>query len=930
MIPRATYRLQFHKHFGFDDAAALAPYLAQLGVSHLYSSPYLKARPGSLHGYDIVDHSQLNPELGDDASFRRMSAALQLKQLGQILDVVPNHMGVGGADNPLWLDVLEWGQESVYAGWFDIEWDPDRRYLHEKVLVPLLGDQYGVELERGKLRLKFDEATGTLAVWAYDTHMLPIWPLHYGRVLGNGHAQLERLGDAFLWLTARRPQILRRAADLKTELAQLVQTRADVREALHAALNRFEGNEADAASWQALHDLIQEQHWRVAHFRAAADDINYRRFFDINELAGLRMELPEVFEHVHRRVLEWLGDGTLDGLRIDHIDGLQDPKAYLQRLRAHIAAAAPGRPVYVVVEKILAPHERLREEWPVEGTTGYDFANQVLGLLIDSDTEQRFTEIYAEFAGERRPFGPLVHECKLSIMDRELAGELNVLARDLARLARQNRRTADFTHNLLRHALKQLIACCTVYRTYIDAEGTISDADRRDIEWALAHARRSGMGRDLSVFDFLEQLLGGAMWQPRSGFSRQAALHCVMRLQQYSGPVMAKGLEDTAFYRYQRFIALNEVGGAPERFGISLAAFHKANAQRAHSWPHAMLATSTHDTKRGEDARARLAALSELPEEWLRLTFNCSRILRGPPGGTDAEPAPDRNDEYLFYQLLLGSWPVDLLRPEGLDATMLQPYAERLRQTMRKSLREARVHSTWAIPNLAYEEATLAFVDTALLSNRAAMFLATFLPFAGRIAALGAHNSLLQTVIKLTAPGMPDIYQGTELWDLSMVDPDNRRPVDYAQRQRLLDEVDIALERDRRAAMRGFFASWQDARFKLATLTTLLQYRRQSAELFAAGSYQDLETQGTQAECVCAFARQYEEQVLLSLTARFPCRLESRGFDADSTIALPENLQGHAWRDLLSGREFTVHDGCLSSQAVFSDLPAAVLICGPQ
>ncbi|MGO8855114.1 MAG: malto-oligosyltrehalose synthase [Steroidobacteraceae bacterium] len=930
MIPRATYRLQFHRHFGFDDAAALAPYLAQLGVSHLYSSPYLKARPGSLHGYDIVDHSQLNPELGDDASFRRMSAALQLQQLGQILDVVPNHMGVGGADNPLWLDVLEWGQESVYAGWFDIEWDPDRRYLHEKVLVPLLGDQYGVELERGKLRLKFDEATGTLAVWAYDTHMLPIWPLHYGRVLGNGHAQLERLGDAFLWLTARRPQILRRAADLKTELAQLVQTRADVREALDAALNRFEGNEADAASWQALHDLIQEQHWRVAHFRAAADDINYRRFFDINELAGLRMELPEVFEHVHRRVLEWLGDGTLDGLRIDHIDGLQDPKAYLQRLRAHIAAAAPGRPVYVVVEKILAPHERLREEWPVEGTTGYDFANQVLGLLIDSDTEQRFTEIYAEFAGERRPFGPLVHECKLSIMDRELAGELNVLARDLARLARQNRRTADFTHNLLRHALKQLIACCTVYRTYIDAEGTISDADRRDIEWALAHARRSGMGRDLSVFDFLEQLLGGAMWQSRSGFSRQAALHCVMRLQQYSGPVMAKGLEDTAFYRYQRFIALNEVGGAPERFGISLAAFHKANAQRAHSWPHAMLATSTHDTKRGEDARARLAALSELPEEWLRLTFNCSRILRGPPGGTDAEPAPDRNDEYLFYQLLLGSWPVDLLRPEGLDATTLQPYAERLRQTMRKSLREARVHSTWAIPNLAYEEATLAFVDTALLSNRAAMFLAAFLPFAGRIAALGAHNSLLQTVIKLTAPGMPDIYQGTELWDLSMVDPDNRRPVDYAQRQRLLDEVDIALKRDRRAAMRGFFASWQDARFKLATLTTLLQYRRQSAELFAAGSYQDLETQGTQAECVCAFARQYEEQVLLSLTARFPCRLESRGFDADSTIALPEKLQGHAWRDLLSGREFTVHDGCLSSQAVFSDLPAAVLICGPQ
>jgi (1->4)-alpha-D-glucan 1-alpha-D-glucosylmutase len=926
MIPRATYRLQLHREFGFDTVAALAPYLAQLGVSHLYSSPYFKARPGSPHGYDIVDHAQLNPELGDDESFRRMNVALKRQQLGQILDIVPNHMGVGGADNPLWLDVLEWGQESAYAGWFDIEWDPDRRYLHHKVLVPLLAGQYGVELERGMLRLTFDDATGTLAVWAYGSHMLPIWPLHYGRVLGNDNAQLERLGDAFSWLTTQRPQIVRRAADIKRELAHCVQTRSDVRSALDRALERFAGREGDAASWQALHELIADQHWRVAHFRVAADDINYRRFFDINELAGLRMELPEVFEHVHRKVLQWLADGTLDGLRIDHIDGLQDPAAYLRRLRANISGDDAGHRAYIVVEKILAPHERLREEWPVEGTTGYDFANLVLGILIDSSAEDRFTEIYAAFTGETLGFGTLSRQCKLRVMDAELASELNVLARDLARVARQNPRTADFTHDLLRHALKELIASFPVYRTYISGEGIIGEGDQRDLAWALARARSSDLERDPSVFDFLEQLLNGAMWEPRSGFSRQSVLNCVMRLQQYSGPVMAKGVEDTAFYRYRRFLALNEVGGAPDRFGTSLASFHKANSERSRSLPHAMLATSTHDTKHGEDARARLAALSELPDEWQRVTMNCSRILRGPPGATDIAPPPDSNDEYLFYQLLLGCWPADLLVPERLNADALQPFAERLRQALRKSVREARVHSTWAIPNVAYEEATLALVDAALLSSRSASFLTAFLPFAGHIAELGAHNSLVQMVMKLTAPGVPDIYQGAELWDLSMVDPDNRRPVDYALRQRLLNEVDMALARDRRSAMCEFLACWPDARIKLATLMTLLKCRRDRPELFSCGDYQILQTLGTQADCVCAFSRQHGESVLLSLAARFPSRLALDGFDVQSTIALPENLHGRRWRDLLSGRQIPVQDGCLPAQAVFGDLPAAVLV----
>ena len=930
MIPRATYRMQFHREFGFEAAAELAPYLARLGISHLYASPVLKARPGSMHGYDIVDHAAVNPELGGEAGYARLGAALKASGLGQILDIVPNHMGVGGADNPLWLDVLEWGRNSLYAGWFDIEWEPDRGYLREKVLVPFLGEPFGVALERGVLRLRFEAESGRLAVWAYDNHMLPICPLHYGRILGDAHPELERLGDAFTGLTTRRPHIERRAADLQAELAAQVSAAPDVAAALAAALARFTGEVNDLASWAPLQALIESQHWRIAHFRVAADDGNYRRFFNINELAGVCVEVPEVFDHVHRRILEWLRDGTLDGLRIDHIDGLFDPKAYLLRLQDACRAARAGtargasedRP-YLVVEKILAPHEHLREDWPVEGTTGYDFANLAVGVLIDADAEGRFDELYARFASDRRPFGELVRDCKRLVMDSEMASELNVLARDAARLARQNPRTADLTGNLLRRALRELIVCFPVYRTYLSASDA-SDADRRDLEWALAQARASRIERDQRAFDFLEALLSGDLVRPRSGFSRQAVFRCVARLQQYSGPVMAKGLEDTALYRYQRFLALNEVGGAPDRFGISLTAFHKANVQRAGNFPHAMLATSTHDTKRGEDARARLAALAELPDEWDRLTATCSRILRGPPGGTE-ELAPDGNDEYGFLQMLLASWPPGWLEADRIDPPALEDYAGRLRQAMQKSVREARVHTNWAFPNTAYEDAVLGFVDAALLSTRSAPFLSAFLPFAARIARLGAHNTLVQTVLKLTAPGVPDIYQGSELWDLSLVDPDNRRAVDYRWRARCLTQVERALQNDRAGAMRRFFAEWPDACFKLAALQTLLAFRRDHPALLAAGDYQPLYAQGPQAECVIAFAREHQGETLISSSARFPARLEAAGFAEETALELPEALRGRQWDDLLTGHTIG-GTRTLSARALFRELPAAVLV----
>jgi (1->4)-alpha-D-glucan 1-alpha-D-glucosylmutase len=911
--PRATYRLQFHREFGFDRAAELAPYLARLGVSHLYASPYLKARPGSTHGYDIVDHDALNPELGDAEAFARMNAALAANGLGQVLDFVPNHMGVGGADNPLWLDVLEWGPNSAHAGWFDIDWDPDRRYLRDKLLVPSLGTQYGVALAAGDLILKFDAVEGSFAVWAYNTHKLPISPLDYGRILGTAHPVLERLGDEFANLGEWRPQIGRRAGELKAELARWAHDHSDVRAAVDAALARLNGRPDDFDSWHGLDALIQDQYWRVAHFRVAADDINYRRFFNINDLAGIRMELPDVFDHAHRLVFRLLRDGTLDGLRIDHIDGLLDPKAYLQRLRQYC-----GDSFYLVVEKILAPHEALREDWPVDGTTGYEFTNLLLGVLIDPESEEQFTTFYESFTGESQKFATIVRDCKIRIMENEMASELNVLARDASRVARQNPRTADFTRNILHRAIREVVACFPVYRTYVDTADRPTAEDRRDMEWALKQARRIETDIDPSVFDFLAGLLSGDLVaEPRSGFSRQAVLRCAMKLQQYSGPVMAKGLEDTAFYRYNRFIALNEVGGHPDQFGVSLAAFHKANRDRARRLPHAMLGTATHDTKRGEDTRARLAALSEVPDEWTRQVEIFSRIIRARHGDLERSAPPDRNDEYLFYQLLIGSWPIELLGDGPLDETVLATYAERIKGALVKSMREAKAHSTWAAPDAAYEEAMLRFADLALDIRGSRTFMSAFLPFVTRLAWLGAHNSVLQTVLKLTLPGVPDLYQGSELWDFSLVDPDNRRKVDFSLRTKLLEKIAA----DPAAAIARFAQDWRNGSFKLAIILAILGYRREMPALFAEGDYEAIPVQGKSADRVCAFIRQHDEAAMLVAVARF----STRG-PLSATVAIPEALKNFGWRDLLTGRAFSPEGGVMETAALFETLPAAVLV----
>jgi (1->4)-alpha-D-glucan 1-alpha-D-glucosylmutase len=926
--PRATYRLQLSSQFGFAESAKLADYLAALGVSHVYASPFLRARSGSPHGYDIVDHNALNPELGSQTDFERFGRALQDKGIGLILDYIPNHMGVGGADNPHWLDVLEWGKASSYAEWFDIDWNPESLYLRDKVLVPFLGEQYGVALNAGHLSLRFDAQEGSLAVWAYDTHKLPISPLDYPAVLGKEHPALERLGDEFSCLLEALSQMPRRAGELKAMLAFEYAKDDQLRAALDRAVARFQGAEGTPCSWSRLHKLIQRQHWRPAYFRVAADDINYRRFFNINDLAGIRMELPDLFEHAHRQVGKWLTDGTVEGLRIDHIDGLFDPRQYLERLRA-----TTSRPFYLVVEKILAQHESLREDWPVDGTTGYDFANQVAGLLISPAGEEPLTAAYQRFTGNSTPFEEIVRRSKIRITDNEMASELHALARDAARVARQNPATSDFTQNILQRAIRQIVACFPVYRTYISDEGA-GDVDRRYIDWAIRLAVRNEPELDPSVFDFLHNLLTtDLVSQPRSGFSRHTVLRVAKKFQQFTGPVMAKGFEDTSLFVYDRLLALNEVGSDPNQFGISISAFHKVNAARAKRWPATMLGTTTHDTKRGEDVRARLAVLSEIAEEWDQQVTAWSRILRARRGDVTASAPPTRNDEYFFYQLLVGTWPAELSSDGDGDGdkdkspppngAALQNYSKRVQASMQKAIREERANSNWISPNVEYENAVATFIQDALDPERSEAFLSVFRAFEKRVAALGVQNSLAQLVLKLTSPGVPDVYQGTEVWDLSMGDPDSRRPVNYACRAEQFRQVQDRLQRDRRVAMSEFVAHWQDASIKMAVLNTLLQERKSRPDLFVKATYEPLTSAGPCAAQVCAFLRQHENAQMLVAVKLFPATKSDEEL-RQTTISVP--AEWGAGHDVLTHRHLAVANGCYSAADLFEDLPVAVLL----
>ena len=951
LIPRATYRVQLNAGFTFNDLTAIVPYLAALGISHVYCSPYFRARAGSTHGYDVIDHNSFNPEIGTREEFNRLVAQLRAHGMGHILDIVPNHVGVMGSDNAWWMDVLENGQASIYADYFDIDWNPVNAALADKVLVPVLAEPYGVVLERGDLELRFERALGSFAIH-YHEHRMPLDPRTYPRILDGVLAiernpELETLRRRFGGLPDRRgptpEQIAERNRDKeshKLALAALVAADAGVSAALDQALATLAGDPGDPASFDPLHELLESQAFRLAYWRAASDDINYRRFFDVNDLAALRVDNEAVFEATHRLVLELIGSGALDGLRIDHADGLYDPLGYFQRLTARIAQAPPAagrsRSVYLVAEKITASFERLPANWPLHGESGYHFANVVNRLLVDSASKGRMARIYRSFIGEPRQWPDVAYECQHRVLRKSLASELNTAANLLARIAHGDRLTRDFTLASLWRALAEVIACFPVYRTYVT--DSVSETDRRYIDWAIATARRRGSVIEQPVFDFVRSALLLEL-PAQSESARQRMRRFAMKFQQITAPITAKGIEDTALYRFNRLVSLNEVGSEPDLYGSSISAFHTDAQYRARHWPHEMLTTSTHDTKRSEDVRTRISVLSEIPAEWRQALERWRRFNRTRRREVGGLPAPSPDDEYLLYQTLVGSWPL-----EEPDDAALDVYRQRIEAYMLKAAREAKARTSWAAPDSEYEEALLQFIRAALERREGNVFLADFCAFNRRIMLFGLLNSLSQTLLKLTAPGVPDIYQGNELWDFSLVDPDNRRQVDYGVRRRLL--ATLTGDPAESARVRALAEQAVAPHCKLFLHVRVLELRRRDPELFERGEYLRLKVTGRRAPHLCAFARRLEGRLAVVLAPRLYLKLVRAGTAADdgrqrlplgaevwgdTAVQLPSGLDAPL-RSELDGTEVgqTRSDGrpAVSAAAALQSFPVGLLTHG--
>jgi (1->4)-alpha-D-glucan 1-alpha-D-glucosylmutase len=939
-IPSSTYRLQFNRQFTFTHAREIVPYLDALGISDCYASPYFQARAESLHGYDITDHNKLNAAIGSRAEYDAWIADLHAHGMGQIVDFVPNHMGVGEPLNQWWMDVLENGPSSTYAPYFDIDWKPLKSDLQDKVLLPILGDQYGRVLERGELQVHFE--AGAFFLRYYD-HEFPIAPGTYRHILQialeklapfksqDFYAEFQSIITALEYLPRRtetNPQrIAERAREkeiIKRRLERRCQEAPQVQAAVMQAVADINGQAGDPRSFDALDELLNDQSYRLAFWRVAAEEINYRRFFDINDLAAIRMELPEVFDATHKLLLELVGAGAVTGVRIDHPDGLYLPKEYFEKLQRRCAAVLgiplpdDGRASYLLVEKILSGNETLRRDWPVHGTTGYEFAKLLSNVLVDASSEQAITKTFQRFIGHSMHFGHLVYAKKRLVMRLSLANDVNVLGDMLDRLSETNRWFRDFTLDALARAVRETIACFPVYRTYVAPGQPVSDEDRAVIERAVTAAKRRNPALEESVFNFLRDILLFRFPENLDDEAREAHAHFVLKFQQSTGPIMAKGLEDTAFYIYNRLAALNEVGGEPQHFGISVDAFHERNLERQRDWPATLLATSTHDTKRSEDVRARMLAIAEVPQLWRSALQRWRVINRRWKRNLEEAAAPDANEEYLFYQTLLGTWPIDAAG--RAESTVDSEYIERIQAYMAKALKEAKVNTSWIQPNEPWDSAMSDFVAQVLDSSPKNKFIPSLLPVAEEIARLGAINSLSQVALKLTAAGVPDIYQGSEIWNFSLVDPDNRRPVNYEQRRQMLASLQTSSPED-------LLQQWPDGRIKLFLTQRLLRFRREHQALFEHGKYLPLTLSGTFSDCCIAFAREHEGRWIAVLAPRLSSRV---GFPPiggkwqDTAVELPASLSREGARELFTGRELRGDDGVVKLSNAMAILPFAV------
>jgi (1->4)-alpha-D-glucan 1-alpha-D-glucosylmutase len=868
-LPRATYRLQLRGGMTFEKAAGLVPYLARLGVSHLYLSPIFEAARGSTHGYDVIDCNRLDPVLGGEPGFACLSDALARHGLGLIVDFVPNHMAATPQNN-WWRDVLEWGRDSPYAHHFDVDWSAPR------LIIPVLARTYGASLLDGTIGLSFDAASGEFGFTVGDLR-LPAAPASYVAVLSGMEG--ESFGDLAREFAAASPLSV---ADLKAALARLTDDSAK-RAALDQRLKSI------AADREELHALHERQVWRLTHWRAARECLTYRRFFEISDLVGLKVERPDVFRDVHRGLIDLVDRGKISGIRLDHIDGLADPKKYLDDLQH---ALVDRSPFYLIVEKILGPDETLPDAWPVAGTTGYEFAKAVAEVLIDADGESGMTCGYGTFIGSSFDYESLALEAKRKMLTHNLAGELKMLVVMARGLALRDRVARDFGEDTLRTAIVELAAALSVYRTYVDRMGPSSD-DRNTVATAIARAKSNRGLEDEAVFDFLGRLLLLEL----DAEDRAGALAFVTRFQQTTGPVMAKALEDTTFYRYNRLIALNEVGGEPQKFGASVGLFHRSMRKRALQQPAGLNATSTHDTKRGEDTRARLCALSEVPLVWAAHVARWSALNAHLKSQIKSNRYPDPNSEWLFYQALLGAWPMELDLADGAAVSGL---SERVASFMIKAVREAKTHTTWTAPNSTYETAIQEFTRGVLDLGRSHPFLVDFHAAVQPFVVAGALNSFSQTLLKLVAPGVPDVYQGAESWDLSLVDPDNRRPVDFT---RFADQLSEAACVDPSILLE----TWRTGVLKLHIVSCGLRLRSEDPQLCAEGTYVPLDLNGPRAHCAVAFARVLGDQALIAIVPRFSNTLLD-GVQAPlvpterwrgTTVDLPASLAELNWHDWL-------------------------------